>query len=289
MRDRATIYMMVAPSAVIVFVVFLFPLLLSLWTSLHLQILSRPELTRFIGLDNYLSLAMDPEFQHSVKVTLILGVAVVIGPMMFGLPIALLLEHHLGHLGWVRALYLLPIVVTPVVAAIQWRWMLNPSFGVLTWLLQSVGLPGGEVLKTPIGAIFWLIVVDIWSGTPIVILLFAAGLESISVEIRDAAKVDGASGWQTARYILLPMLRQLLVVILLIRTIAALRGFDTIKTLTDGGPGNATEVVNLLAFRAALEYWDVGKASAMGWIMLFVAVVLTITYARLMGVGTKTE
>jgi len=212
-------------------------------------------------------------------------VATVASSIALGVIVAMLLDRNLGRFGWVKPLYLVPMVVTPVVVGIQWRFLLNSQFGVLSWLLQQVGLPGGDWLTQPAGAMFWVIVVDIWYYTPYVILLFGAGLESIPADIRDAAKVDGASAWQTARWVIFPMLRQVLGVILLIRTIGGLRAFDTIVVMTDGGPGRSTEVVNLLAYRYGLNYFDVGKASAIGWMMLLVAVVLTVVYIRWLRVG----
>jgi multiple sugar transport system permease protein len=131
---------------------------------------------------------------------------------------------------------------------------------------------------------FWVIVVDIWYYTPVVILLFGAGLESIPPEVRDAALVDGTTAWQTVRYVILPMLKPVLGVILLIRTIGGLRAFDTILVITEGGPGRATEVVNLLAYRYGLQYFDMGKASAIGWVMLLVALLLTVLYLRVLRV-----
>jgi len=129
--------------------------------------------------------------------------------------------------------------------------------------------------------------VEIWYITPVVILMVGAGLESIPGEIRDAARVDGASAWQSVRYVLLPMLRQILVVTLLLQTIRALRAFDTIMVITDGGPGRATEVANLMAYRYGLQYFDMGKASAIGWVMLLVALLLTASYIKLLRAGAR--
>lgn len=285
MKDRRTALLMVGPTVVIVAVVFVYPLLLSFWTSLHYNVLSQPNLTRFIGLGNYQWLMSEPRFWDSFIRSIIFLVSTVAVSMALGIFVAMLLDRSLGRLSWVKPLYLIPMVVTPVVVGIQFRFLLNTQFGVLNWALERVGLPGGAWLTEPFGAMFWVILVDIWYYTPYVILLFGAGLASIPSEVRDAAKVDGASSWQTARMVILPMLRQVVGIILLIRTIGGLRAFDTILVITDGGPGRATEVVNLLAYRYGLNYFDMGKASAMGWVMLAVALVLTITYVRWLRVG----
>ncbi len=279
---------MVGPTVVVVAVVFVFPLLVSLWTSFRYEVLTAPYLDRFIGLGNYQWLLGEPRFWNALARTMIYLVFTVTLSMALGIFVALLLQSTLGRLGWLKAFYLVPMVVTPVVVGIQWRFLLNSQFGVLSWLLVSLHLPGGDWLVTPTGAMFWVILIDVWYFTPYVILLFGAGLEAIPADIRDAAKVDGAGAWQTTRWIILPMLRQVVVVILLIRTIGGLRAFDTIFVVTRGGPGWATEVVNLMAYEYGLQYFDMGKASAMGWVMLLVALVLTVTYVRWLRVGEAT-
>jgi multiple sugar transport system permease protein len=285
MKDRGTVVAMVAPTVLIVALVFIYPLLLSLWTSLQYKVLSQPHLTRFYGWGNYQWLLREPRFWDAFGRSMAFLAATVALSMALGMLVALLLDHYLPRRGWLKALYLVPMVVTPVVVGIQWRFLLNEQFGVLTWLLRVLRLPiGGEWLVTPLGAMFWVIAVDVWYYTPTVILLFGAGLEAIPTEIRDAARVDGASSWQRTRLILIPMLKPVLGVILLIRTIGGLRAFDTIVVITDGGPGRATEVVNLLAYRYGLQYFDVGKATAIGWVMLLVALVLTAFYIRFLRV-----
>jgi multiple sugar transport system permease protein len=283
MKDRRSAYLMITPTVAVVALVFVYPLLLSLWTSFRYEVLSQPHLSRFIGFGNYQWLAREPRFWAALIRSLIFLVFTVALSMGLGVVVALLLDHLLGRLNWVKALFLVPMVVTPVVVGIQWRFLLNDQFGVANWMFDAIGLPiGGAWLSDPVGAMFWVIAVDIWYYTPYVILLAGAGLASIPVEVRDAARIDGASHWQTTRYVLVPMLKPVLVVALLIRTIGGLRAFDTIMVITDGGPGRATEVANLLAYRYGLQYFDMGKASAIGWVMLVVAMVLTITYIRLL-------
>ncbi len=289
MKDRGTAVAMVAPTVLIVALVFIYPLLLSLWTSLQYKVLSQPQLTRFYGWGNYRWLLQEPRFWAAFGRSMVFLGSTVVASMGVGMLIALLLDHYLPQQRWLKALYLVPMVVTPVVVGIQWRFLLNEQFGVLTWLLRALHLPiGGEWLVTPFGAMVWVIVVDVWYYTPTVILLFGAGLEAIPPEIRDAARVDGATAWQRTRLIVLPMLKPVLGVILLIRTIGGLRAFDTIVVITDGGPGRATEVVNLLAYRYGLQYFDVGKATAIGWVMLLVALGLTVLYIRFLRVTATT-
>jgi multiple sugar transport system permease protein len=179
-------------------------------------------------------------------------------------------------------LFLVPMVVTPIVVGIQWKFMLNSQMGVITYFARLLGFPVSSWLTHPGGALFWVVAVDVWYYTPIVILLFSAALSAIPGEVKEAARVDGASEWQTVRYVTLPMLKSIAVTALLIRSIGGLRTFDTILVLTDGGPGRVTEVVNLYAYRLGFYYFDMGKASALGWLMLLVAAALVVVYIRLL-------
>jgi len=287
-KDRRTAVLMIAPTVLVVGLIFIYPLILSFWTSLHYQVLSQPHLTRFIGLGNYHWLMREPRFWGALGRSLVFLAFTVTLSMGLGTLIAFLIDRYMGRWNWARALFLMPMVITPVVVGIQWRFLLNDQFGVASWFFEAIRLPiGGTWLSDPVGAMFWVIAVDLWYYTPYVILLAGAGLASIPTEVRDAAKVDGATPWQTIRYVLLPMLKAVLVVALLIRTIGGLRAFDTIMIITDGGPGRATEVANILAYRYGLQYFDMGKASAIGWVMMVVAVVLTVVYIRLISMGRK--
>ncbi len=279
---------MIAPTVLVVGAVFVYPLVVSFWTSLHYQVLSQPHLSRFIGWGNYRWLLNEPRFWGALGRSLVFLACTVACSMGLGTGIALLMDRYMGRWNWARALFLMPMVITPVVVGIQWRFLLNDQFGVASWFFESIGLHiGGTWLSDPVGAMFWSIAVDLWYYTPYVILLAGAGLASIPGEVRDAVKVDGANAWQAVRLVILPMLKPVLVVALLIRTIGGLRAFDTIMIITDGGPGRATEVANILAYRYGLQYFDMGKASAIGWVMMTVALVLTILYIRLISLGRK--
>ena len=147
MKDRGTAVAMVAPTVIVVALVFIYPLLLSFWTSLHYKVLSQPHLTRFYGWGNYRWLLREPRFWDAFGRSMVFLVATVAVSMAIGMLVGLLLDHYLSHRRWLKALYLVPMVVTPVVVGIQWRFLLNAQFGVLTWILQVLHLPiGGEWL-----------------------------------------------------------------------------------------------------------------------------------------------
>ncbi len=281
-RKHAWAYWFIAPTTLTIFLVFVYPLGVALWTSLHYDIMIRPGLHRFNGLENYQAMLTEPRFWSALKTTMFFFVTTVAVSMLLGSAVALRLDRNFGRWNWLKPLFLIPMVVTPIVVGIQWKFMLNSQMGVITYFARMLGIPVSAWLTESGGALFWVVAVDVWYYTPIVILLFSAGLSAIPSEVKEAARVDGASEFQTVRYVTLPMLKSIAVTALLIRTIGGLRTFDTILVLTDGGPGRATEVVNLYAYRVGFYYFDMGKASALGWLMLGVALVLVAVYICLL-------
>jgi len=279
---RAWAYWFIAPTTLAIFLIFCYPLGVALWSSLHFDVMIRPTLYRFIGLGNYTAVLGEPRFWAALQTTAIFFLATVGATMLLGLIVALRLNRDFGRWNWIKPLFLIPMVVTPIVVGIQWKFMLNSQMGVITHFARVLGLPVSAWLTESRGAMFWVIAVDVWYFTPIVILLFSAGLAAIPGEVLEAARVDGASEWQTLWHVTLPMLKSIAVTALLIRTIGGLRTFDTILVLTDGGPGRVTEVVNLFAYRLGFYYFDMGKASALGWVMLVVAVILVLIYIYLL-------
>jgi multiple sugar transport system permease protein len=279
-KDRHIGYLFMAPTALAMLLVFFYPLAISLWTSLHYAVFTQPDRYRFVGLQNYLVMLEDELLWNALRNSLIFFVGTLVGTMVLGTLIALLLDRDLGGLNWVKTLYLVPMVIAPVVVGIQWRFMLNDTFGVIPYFMKTLHLPTSAWLTEPVGAMAWLIGVDLWYYTPVVILLVSAGLATVPVEVREAAKLDGADAVETVRYVLLPILKPILVVALLIRTIGGLRAFDTIFIITEGGPSRATEVANLFVYKLGFRFFDMGKASAVAWLLLIIAVVLSGLYLR---------
>ncbi len=282
MKKNAWAYWFIAPTTLTILLVFIYPLGVALWSSLHHDIMIRPLLYRWNGLENYRTMLAEPRFWSALRTTVLFFVSTVAFSMLLGLAVALRLDRNFGRWNWLKPLFLVPMVVTPIVVGIQWKFMLNSQMGVITYFARMLGIPVSAWLTETGGALFWVIAVDVWYYTPIVILLFSAGLSAIPPEVKEAARVDGASELQAIRYVTLPMLKSIAVTTLLIRTIGGLRTFDTILIMTDGGPGRATEVVNLYAYRLGFYYFDMGKASALGWLMLGVALLLVTIYIRLL-------
>jgi multiple sugar transport system permease protein len=287
-KDRHLGYLFMAPTALTMLLVFFYPLVISLWTSFHYDVFTQPERYHFVGVQNYAATLRDELFWNALRNSLIFFVGTLVGTMVLGTVIALLLDRDLGGFNWVKTLYLVPMVIAPVVVGIQWRFMLNDTFGVIPYLMKRLHLPTRAWLTDPVGAMVCLIGVDLWYYTPVVILLVSAGLATVPVEVREAAKLDGATALQTVRYVLLPILKPILVVALLIRTIGGLRAFDTIFVITDGGPARATEVANLFAYKLGFRFFDMGKASAVAWLLLIIAIGLSGLYLRALRGHTAT-
>lgn len=288
MKDRHIGYLFMAPTVIAMLLVFMYPLLMSLWSSFHYDVLTQPDRYRFVGLENYTTMLEDEVLWNALRNSLVFFLGSVAGTMALGTTMGLLLDRDLRYFNWVKTLYLLPMVIAPVVVGIQWRFMLNDVFGVIPYFLRLLGIPTSPWLAEPVGAMVWLILVDLWYYTPIVLLLVTAGLAAIPVEVREAAKVDGANAVETVRYVLLPILKPILIVALLIRTIGGLRAFDTILVITEGGPGRATEVANLFAYKLGFRFFDMGKASAVAWMLLIVAVLVSGLYLRTLREHTAT-
>jgi multiple sugar transport system permease protein len=189
-----------------------------------------------------------------------------------GLGIAHLLIRNFPARGLARTLFLLPMIATPVAMALVWMTMMSPTIGVLNYFLRSVGLPASAWVASPHVVIPSLLLVETWMWTPMVALILLAGLSSLPSEPFESALVDGASSWQIFWRITLPLMRSTIVVAALFRTIDALKVFDIVYVMTEGGPGFASETLNLYVFQTSFKYLHLGYASAL--IVVFFSMVL---------------
>jgi multiple sugar transport system permease protein len=167
------------------------------------------------------------------------------------------------------------MMATPVAIALVWTMMFHPQLGVLNYLLTSVGLPPSQWVYSPDLVIPTLVGVETWQWTPLVMLIVLGGLASLPTDPYEAARIDGASAWQTFRHITLPLVWPFIVVALVIRTIDALKAFDTIFVISGGGPGTSSETLNILLYLTAFSFYDLGKASAI--VVLFFLLILAVS------------
>jgi multiple sugar transport system permease protein len=281
-RDRTWAFLLPAYGAILAVVGI--PVAYSLYLSFHQwKLTTFQKGVPFVGLDNYVQAVNDPGFWHSLQLTVGFLVVALVIEVVLGVALAVLLEQTFKGRRTVLILLLLPMFVTNVVIGLIWRILLSFDFGVLNWLLSLIGLPKVVWLGDPGLALWSLVIVDVWNTTAFVALLVLAGLAAVPDEPRQAARVDGASSWQTFRLITLPLLKPVIFVAVVWRTIDLFRIFDVVYSLTGGGPYNATETISVYAYNQGFASFNLGFASAVSYlIILSLAVILAIEY-RLLG------
>jgi multiple sugar transport system permease protein len=267
------------PGLAFLFTIDLIPLLYSVWVSFYNWWLIRPRDVRFVGLGNYLRLGVDPEFNRAVVVTTLLTFGAVALEFLAGLGLALLFAQPFRFLRPIRVLLLLPLFVVPVVGATMWRVIFHPEVGVLNYYLAALGFGHPPWLSDPTWALVSITLVDAWRTIPFMFLVIYAGLEVLPTELFEAAAVDGASAWQSFRHITVPLLTYIMLLAVLIRGMDAFREFDIIFVLTGGGPGTATQTIQILNYRA-FGLGHMGQANAIGIVTLVLVAVMCFVLMR---------
>lgn len=267
----------IAPAAIVVFAVILFPWVFTLFMSVMQWKLGGER--SFVGLDNYHRLFTDARFGWSVLRTLWFTVLAVIFPMLLGIAAAMAFARKFPLRGLARTIFILPMMATPVAAALVWTMMFHPQLGVLNWLLQSVGLPPSQWVYHADSVILTLVMVETWHWTPLVMLIALGGLAALPSDPFEAARIDGANAWQAFRHITWPLLLPYVAVAAIMRTIDALKTFDTIFVITSGGPGTASETINIYLYLQAFAFYELGYASAM--VVVFFALIIGLAFVML--------
>ncbi len=278
-RNYARSYWMFAvPAALIVATVILFPWLFTLFMSVHDWKVSGN--VYYVGFANYVHLAFDERFLWAVARTLYFTTAAVIFPVLIGIWAAVCFARKFKLRGAARTLFILPMMATPVAIALVWTMMFHPQLGVLNYLLTSVGLPPSSWVYSADTVIPTLVMVETWQWTPLVMLIVLGGITSLPIDPYEAAAIDGASGWQMFRYITLPLIQPFIIVAAVMRIIDALKAFDTIFVITNGGPGTASETINMLLYQTAFGYYNLGYASAMVVVFFVLIMLLSLVLLR---------
>jgi multiple sugar transport system permease protein len=262
----------IVPAAVVVLAVIIFPWIFTIYVSAHDWHLGGAR--RWVGFDNYIKLFSDSRFGWAMLRTLFYTVLAVVFPMILGLAAALAFNRKFPMRGLARTIFILPMMATPVAVALVWTMTFHPQLGVLNWLLAQVGLPPSMWIYSTSTVIPTLVMIEVWHWTPLVMLLILGGLASLPIDPYEAAKIDGANGWQAFRHITLPLLMPFIVVALIIRCIDALKAFDTIYVITQGGPGSASETINIFLYLQAFAFYNVGYASAV--VVVFFVIILAL-------------
>ncbi|MEO1797771.1 MAG: sugar ABC transporter permease [Pseudomonadota bacterium] len=271
----ATPYLFIAPAAIVMILALFYPILFMVYGSFRdwdpSQSISE---TEFVGLANYAKLLFDPAFHTSFWVTLVFAFTVVAVEMVLGVGLALLLDRNIRGMSVLRTLFILPMMIAPVVVGLMWRYMYHPTIGTFNRALEAIGLPGVDWLgQNPLLSV---IIADIWQWTPFIFILSLAALQSLPRSALEAARIDGATGWQQIVHIKLPLMMPVLIVTMLLRLIDAFKVLEVILVLTGGGPGLSTEILALRIARTAREFRELGEAAAMSNYLLMLLMVLTL-------------
>jgi len=279
---RLSPYVWVAPAIIALAALVAYPSVYALVLSFYKWNLTRPQVgRRFVGLDNYAKAIHDEVFLETVRNTVVFVVGSVTIEFVLGIFLALVLSQKLPGVRLARALIITPTMVAPVIAGLIGRYMFFSGYGIVPYLLEKVGIVVSDgILATPGVAMAAVILIDVWQWTPFVILVVAAGLQSLSNEPIEAAQVDGASSWQILYSITLPMLKRVLLVVLLLRIMDAVKTFDIIYATTRGGPGNTTMTVTYFGFQQGLNFFEMGYAAAISFMILISVVILSQAFIR---------
>jgi len=276
--DENLKYWLLLPTFFITLAVAIVPLLYSIYLSFHRWIMTRPDLPiSFVGLDNWIYIFKDPIFWGSVGRTLTFTVCAVGIEFMLGLVIAMLLNRDFYGRRVILPLLILPVMVSPIAVGLMWRYMYNGEFGLIAWVLKSLHFKTFSLLSNSSTAMPAILLTDIWHWTPFMFLLLYAGLQSLPRAPFEAAKVDGATKGQVFKWVTLPLLKRVIMVAILLRTIDAFKIMDEIFIMTSGGPGAATETLSILIYRQSFRYFNMGKGAVLA-IVSFVVILFMCNY-----------
>ncbi|MQA86703.1 MAG: ABC transporter permease subunit [Streptosporangiales bacterium] len=273
-RQRRTAYLFLLPALGFFGLLFFYPLGQELITSLY----TGPRADRFSGLQNYAGSFLDPAVRNSFWLTLIYAAGVLVLTIGLGLLLALILNQPLRGRTVLRAVLLVPYLTSIVITGLLWRNILDPQVGILNRLFEAVGLPAQNWLLTdPLAT---LIGISVWQHTGYTSVLFLAGLQGIPEVYYEAARIDGASVLQRFRYVTIPFLAPATLFVSVIGVIWSLQQFALPFLVTDGGPGNATDLYIFHVYNVAFEFRDFGYASALSYLLLVVIMIFTLIQFR---------
>ena len=275
-------YAMISPGMIFLVLVTTLPLISLLVMSCFRIDLTSPLDNGWIGLENYLEMFQDARFWYSIRLTAIYTVITVVLQVVVGLGLAMAFLRGFRGQGLMRVSVLLPMILAPVVVGLAWRTLiLTPEYGILDYISISLGFGSKPWLGDPVWALISVIIIHTWQWTPFAFLVFLASLNAMPQEPLEAALLDTRTSWQRFRYIILPMLRPAIVIVLIFRTMVALRAFAAIFSATGGGPGTATEILNLYAYRVSFNSLDLGYGAALGTVLLFITVGISLIFFRM--------
>jgi multiple sugar transport system permease protein len=281
-RERRFALWLFLPALAVLLVTTTFPLIYLAWSSLNRIDLTMPWNSGFASADNYTKMLGDPRFWNSLQLTVVYTATTVVLQVLIGLGLAMLVLQIPRGQGVLRVAAIIPIVLAPVVVGLFWRTLvLAPDFGVADFATRALGFGSYDWLGDPRLALVSVIAIHTWQWTPFAFLVILASLASLPPDIFEAARIDRASGWQRFWYITLPLIRPAIVIVVIMRMMVALSAFAAIFAATGGGPGTATEILNLYAYRSSFTELNFGYGAAQAMVLLAITLLVSLLMYRL--------
>ena len=280
-KEEAIGILMITPALAVLALVYFYPLGYNIDLSFSNWPIKEALPKYYVGFDNYARLFFSKDFQTVVWNTLFFTIISVPTEFFLGLGLALLLNREIKGKNVFITLLALPMIVAPVIAALAWKWLYFYDYGALNYVLSFVGVQPIRWMSDVNYAIYSIIIADVWTTTPFMMLILYAGLQMVPTQLYEAAKIDGASHWNIFWRITLPSLKSVLIVALMIRTIDAFtKLFDMVYVITGGGPGYATEVLPTFGYREAFTFFEFGRGAAVTMITLLLSAIMVVIILR---------
>lgn len=280
-REGVSAIFFLSPTLIIFSLFILFPVLFSLFLSFHKWNMFGTE-KEYVGLENYLRIFQSPEAWLVFQNTLIYTVGTVPLNMVLALAVAYFLNRRVLGKRFLRAAFFAPVIISAVSAAVIWRWIFDPNFGVLNFFLMKAGLPSINWINDPAAAMSGLILMGVWKTFGVNMVLYLAGLQGIPEHYYEAAEIDGASQWSKFWHITLPLLSPTTFFILVMSLIASFQVFDIVYVLTQGGPLGKTKVLVFYLYEHAFKFFDMGYASAIAYCLFAIIFIFTLIQFKFM-------
>lgn len=280
LKDLTVRWSFMVPSIVLMVLLLAYPIFYTIEISLTRFDIATFSAGAWVGLDNYREVMADYRFWDSLWVTLVYLVIALPLQVALGFGIAFLINAEWAGRGFIRALFIIPMVVAPVVAGGIWRMMLDPLWGIVNHWLGFIGIGPLDWFGDPALAMATIIIIDTWRWTPFIVLIATAALLALPKDVFEAAKIDGANWWSTLWSVAIPLLIPVIAATFVIRWLGAVKMFDIVLASTYGGPGKATNVINLFIYEEAFRSLRFAESAAMAVIVLVLTMVLTALFLR---------
>lgn len=276
--DKNTKWILTLPLIIFILLMVAYPLGYTVDMSLHSSSMSLLKPPKWVGLKNYINLFKNAKFWDACGHTLLFAGVCLACQTVFGLFFALVLNRQFKGQSTVRTLFILPVVATPVAVAMVWKMIYDPALGIINMFIKAAGHPAFAFLGERSTALWALMLVEIWQNTPVVMLICLGGLAAIPTDSLEAARIDGASAWQSLWKITMPLLSPTILTAMMLRLIDVLKAYDIIYSTTQGGPGTSTQTINVMIYKQAFENFKFGESSATIVVFFVVLVIIAVAF-----------